>query len=160
MVSCFLWCLRSDLHEILHEGRPLDQTSWKISKLWLPWKLLPWQPKNFPRAHKRLKGCLILSGGALDGKRFVAMDFCYHGNHYVVIATKDAFFRVNRITIRNMLDVTITSLVTWVTSTGPQWHHGWWFDVRVPGYTIQVTNGIIVTRSLPISKIWQCDQPC
>ena len=66
---------------------------------------------------KCLKGRGIVSGGALVRKRIVAMGFCYHGNHYVVIATKDVHFQVNQSTIRNMLDLTMMSLATWVTST-------------------------------------------
>ncbi len=42
------------------------------------------------------------------------LPLCYH---YVVIATKDILFQVNQSTIRNMLYVTMISLVTWVTST-------------------------------------------
>ncbi len=37
-------------------------------------------------------------------KRIVAIGFCYHGNHYVVIATKDVRFQINQSTIRNILD--------------------------------------------------------
>ncbi len=55
MVSCFLWCLQSDLHEILHEGGPLDQMGWKIFRFLLPWQPLPWQPKNLLRVHKTPK---------------------------------------------------------------------------------------------------------
>ncbi len=57
--------------------------------------------KTSPELIKRLKGCGILSGGALGGMRIVAMGFCYHSNHDGGMATKDAFFRVNRLTIRN-----------------------------------------------------------
>ena len=37
---------------------------------------------------KHLKGYGILSGRALGGTRIVVMDFCYHGNHSVFMATK------------------------------------------------------------------------
>ena len=63
---------------------------------------------------KHPKGCGILSGGTLDGRRVVAMDFCYHGNHYVVMMY---FSKSIRWQFRNMLDVTMTSLVTRVTSS-------------------------------------------
>ncbi len=56
-------------------------------------------PKTSSELMKRLKGYGILSGGALLLKKIVAMDFCYHGNCYVVIATKDVCFQVNRLTI-------------------------------------------------------------
>ncbi len=35
LVSKYLWCLRRNLHGILHEGGPSDQKAWKIAKLWL-----------------------------------------------------------------------------------------------------------------------------
>ncbi len=53
----------------------------------------------------------------MDRKRIVAVGFCYHGNYYVVIATKGVLFQVNQSTIRNLLDLTMISLATWVTST-------------------------------------------
>ncbi len=55
LVSGYLRCLRPDHCEILREGGPLDQRSWKISKLWLPWQLLSWQPKNLLKSHKMPK---------------------------------------------------------------------------------------------------------
>ncbi len=89
MVSCFLWCLRSDLHKILQEGRPLDQRGWKISKLWLPWQPLPWQPENLPRAHKTPKR-LWRSG--IGWEENCCHDFmlpwqlpCFHGNQKCTI---------------------------------------------------------------------------
>ncbi len=115
-VSGYLRCLRPDPGEILWEGGPLDQRGWKISKLWLPWQLLSWQPKNLLKAHKtpwRLWN-FIRRGIGLES--IVAMDFCYHGNRYVVFATKDVFFKIDQLPSRNMLDVTMTPLVTWVTS--------------------------------------------
>ncbi len=54
-VSGYLRCLRPDSGEILWAGGPLDQRNWKISKLWLPWQPLLWQPKNPLRAHKMIK---------------------------------------------------------------------------------------------------------
>ena len=48
----------------------------------------------------------------MDRKRIVAMGFCYLGNHYVVIATKDVLFQVNQSIVRNMLDVAMISFMT------------------------------------------------
>ena len=45
--------------------------------------------KNLPKALKRPKGYGMLSGEALEVEEFVVMDICYHGNHGVVIATKN-----------------------------------------------------------------------
>ena len=44
--------------------------------------------KTSPELIKHLKGYGILSGGALGGTKIVAMDFCYHGNRCVSMATK------------------------------------------------------------------------
>ncbi len=64
-------CLRPDFHEIWRVGGPLDQRGWKISKLWLPWQRLSWQPKNLPKALKHPKGYGMLSGEALEVEEFV-----------------------------------------------------------------------------------------
>ncbi len=82
-------CLRPDLHNIWRVGGPLDQRSWKISKRCLPWQPLPWQPKNPLRPHKTPIRLWDLSGGGIGGTRIVVMDFCYHGNHFVAMATKE-----------------------------------------------------------------------
>ncbi len=76
-------CLRPNYHKIWRVGGPSDQRGWKISKLWLPWQLLPWHPKNLSRAHKTPKRLWNFIRWALGGTRIVVMDFCYHGNQKV-----------------------------------------------------------------------------
>ncbi len=46
---------------------------------------------------KRLKDYGILTGGALGGKKFVAMALFNHGNRYVVMATKNVHLQVNEV---------------------------------------------------------------
>ncbi len=127
MVSCFLWCLRSDLHKILQEGRPLDQRGWKISKLWLPWQPLPWQPKNLPRAHKTPKRLWISNRRGIGWEENCCHDFMlpwqplsFHGNQ------KNVPLKVNRLeknVLRRCHNVVVNDL-------GDVW---WHCDVTLAG---------------------------
>ena len=87
LVSGYLRCLRHDHGEILWAGGPLDQRGWKISKLWLPWQPLPWQPKNLPRAHKTPKRLWVSNRRGIGWEENCCHDFIlpwqplsFHGN--------------------------------------------------------------------------------
>ncbi len=123
MVTLSCSCLRPDSHEIWRVGWSLNQRGWKISKLWLPWQPLPWQPKNLLRAHKTPKRLWNSNRMGIRWEEICCHGFispwqplCCHGNQKCTIAGQCGRKSVVK-------DVTMSLLVAWVTFGGTVTSH-------------------------------------
>ena len=77
-----------DFHEMWWAGGPVDQRGEKYPYFRYLDNSCHGNQKTSLELIKHLKGYGILSGRTLGGTKIVVMDFCYHGNPSVAIATK------------------------------------------------------------------------